>query len=98
MSREKNRQEFPQVAAMVDEVRRYFPNARLIHGEENGREIGQEPEYFKTAGEFLGDALAKLGLSRPQSRREVRPGRSRGHAKAGGVPRKLAEKPVERRG
>lgn len=43
MSREKNRAEFPQLAALVDEVRRYFPDAKLVHGEEGGREIGKLP-------------------------------------------------------
>ena len=42
-ARERNRAEFPQIAWICDEVRKVFPNAQFLHGEEDGREIGKFP-------------------------------------------------------
>lgn len=33
----------PGVAWIFDEVRAVFPNAQMVHAEENGREIGKPP-------------------------------------------------------
>jgi hypothetical protein len=41
--RERNRREMPGLAFISDEVRAMFPDARLVHGEEGGREIGKRP-------------------------------------------------------
>ena len=40
MTRADNRAAFPGIADIIDQVRVHFPNAKLLHGEEGGREIG----------------------------------------------------------
>ena len=40
MSKEKNRQEFPETARIVDAYRECFAEARLVWARENGKEIG----------------------------------------------------------
>lgn len=46
--RDRNRAQFPTVAGMVDEVRKFFgPGVKLLHGQEpDGREVGKAPDYF----------------------------------------------------
>lgn len=44
MSRERNRAEFPGLAALMDAFRKlYGDNVKLVHGEESGKEIGKRP-------------------------------------------------------
>lgn len=49
-AREQNRASFPELAKIMDDVKKFFPNAKLLHGQENGREIGKEPEWVRMVG------------------------------------------------
>lgn len=42
----RNRELMPNVAALVDEVREFFPNARVVYAEdlETGQSVGKKPE------------------------------------------------------
>jgi len=44
--RRKNRELMPRLAALVDEVRQQFPDAKVIWGEDlvTGHKVGQKPE------------------------------------------------------
>lgn len=49
--RTKNRAAFPEVAKIVDEVRKHFPTAKLIYGQEpDGREIGSRAAHEERVG------------------------------------------------
>ena len=41
---EDNRKRMPGVAAIVDEVRKYFPGAKVIYAREGDIEVGKRPE------------------------------------------------------
>lgn len=44
MTAEDNRRNMPTVAAFVDEVRKYWPGAKVIYATENGITLGKKPE------------------------------------------------------
>lgn len=46
-ARDRNRQQYPATAAMVDEVRRVFPEARLVAAIEAGREVGKVTDELR---------------------------------------------------
>jgi len=46
MTRADNRAAFPGIADIIDQVRVHFPHAKLLHGEEGGREIGKPIDGF----------------------------------------------------
>lgn len=65
--RERNRREMPGLASLSDEVRAVFPEARLIHGEEGGREIGKRPALPPNVVEmdlFKAYEMAEMGQPR----------------------------------
>lgn len=41
---QQNRDAFPGVAAMVDQVRAVFPTAKVIWATENGKDLGKRPD------------------------------------------------------
>lgn len=43
---QRNRELMPNVAAMVDELREFFPNLKVLYAEdlETGRSVGKKPE------------------------------------------------------
>lgn len=43
MSRERNRQQFPTVARVVDQFRSVFGPVKVFHATENGRTLGRDP-------------------------------------------------------
>lgn len=43
-TREENRKRMPGVAEIVDEVRKYFPGAKVIYAREGDIEVGKRPE------------------------------------------------------
>ena len=63
MSRDKNRAEFPGLAALVDEVRRHFPEAKLLHGEEGGREVGKRPADLGEGIDLMKPCLMEADFS-----------------------------------
>lgn len=77
--RERNRREFPTVTQMVDEVRKYFPEARLVHGvEPDGREIGTRligilPFFRHPVSPPSGKSEAAAARPTSRSRREKPP-------------------------
>lgn len=42
-AREDNRRNMPIVAAFVDEVRKFWPDAKVIYASENGITLGKKP-------------------------------------------------------
>lgn len=65
--REQNRAAFPELARIMDQVREQFPNAKLIHGTENGRELGRLPPEWegpKPVSVFLDQALRGIESKR----------------------------------
>lgn len=58
MSRERNRAEFPGLAALMDTMRELYGNdVRLIHGEEGGKEIGKRPAADATEIDLMKPCL-----------------------------------------
>lgn len=58
MSRERNRAEFPGLAALMDTMRETFGDSvRLVHGEEGGKEIGKRPEPAATEIDLMKPCL-----------------------------------------
>ena len=45
--RERNRREFPKLAGLLDMVREFYPEARLVAGIEDGREIGKVDDALR---------------------------------------------------
>ena len=43
MTAEDNRRQMPTVAAFVDEVRKFWPDAKVIYASENGITRGKKP-------------------------------------------------------
>lgn len=43
-----NRARFPAISEIMDQVRVHCLNAKLDHGLEDGKEVGKEPEYWKS--------------------------------------------------
>jgi len=43
-TREENRNKMPLVAAFVDEVRKYFPGAKVVYAREGDIEVGKRSE------------------------------------------------------
>jgi hypothetical protein len=37
---QRNREAFPFAAAKLDEIREFFPEAKIVYAKENGREVG----------------------------------------------------------
>lgn len=49
MSKQQNRERMPEIAAVVDQCRKFFgPTVKVEYAKENGIEIGTQPE-----GEFM---------------------------------------------
>lgn len=59
--RERNRREMPGLASISDEFRAMNPDFRLVHGEENGREIGKRPTLPQNVVEI--DACKAMELA-----------------------------------
>lgn len=56
-TRDSNRAAFPELAAIMDQFRQHFTQAKLIHGEEGGRVIGKcPPEWYDTPNQAMGAA------------------------------------------
>jgi hypothetical protein len=69
--RERNRREMPGLASISDEVRAVFPEARLIHGEEGGREVGKRPTLPPNVAEvdfFKAMQMAAMGQPKGKKR------------------------------
>lgn len=49
--RERNRQQFPQLAGLVDAFRKEGFEVKLLAGIENGREIGAVDDALRNLGE-----------------------------------------------
>lgn len=45
--RERNRREFPKLAGILDMVREFYPEARLVAGIEDGCEIGKVDDALR---------------------------------------------------
>lgn len=43
MSRERNREQFPTIAGVVDQFREAFGPVRVVHATENGNSVGRDP-------------------------------------------------------
>lgn len=41
---EDNRRKMPTVAAFVDEVRKFWPDAKVVYASENGITLGKKPD------------------------------------------------------
>lgn len=50
----------PNVAAMVDEIRRTCPDAKVLWVQEGGRELGKRPELAEDEFEIDGGTLISL--------------------------------------
>ena len=62
--RDDNREKFPRTAALIDDLRKAFPNIRVIATEEGGKTVGtfsesldyQSTDYAKAVRERRGKA------------------------------------------
>lgn len=63
MTAEDNRRKMPTVAAFVDEVREFWPDARVIYASENGITLGKKPDLSSSI--IAGDAWY---VDKPRSR------------------------------
>jgi hypothetical protein len=64
VSRERNRAEFPGLAALMDTMRElYGENVKLVHGEEAGKEIGKRPEPGATEIDLMKPCLMEADFS-----------------------------------
>jgi hypothetical protein len=64
VSRERNRAEFPGLAALMDTMRElYGNNVKLLHGEEAGKEIGKRPEPDATEIDLMKPCVLEADFS-----------------------------------
>ena len=60
MTRADNRAAMPLVAEMVDEIRRAYPDAKVLWVKEGDREMGKRPELADDEFEIDGGTLQSL--------------------------------------
>lgn len=63
MSRDKNRADFPELAALVDQFRAAGMDVKLIHGEEGGKEIGKRPADLGEGIDLMRPCLMEADFS-----------------------------------
>lgn len=67
---EENRRRMPKVAEFVDEVRKYFPGAKVIYAREGDIEVGKRPERTGIiASEYWTTEETRSGRSGRNTRR-----------------------------
>jgi hypothetical protein len=44
----RNREQMPTVAAWIDDIRKEFPNAKVVYAEENGHTVGRKTNVIES--------------------------------------------------